>query len=467
MDENIKDLITEIYLDHFKEIYQRSEPELVNEIHNVVQENADHISELYFDLLLSAEGNDNLFNKETIESDVKLGFKNWLNKLFIYQDSDEQIIEFIHYQLQVGRKFVRMNMPSHLLNLGTRFLKMQLCKLITDDSRSVRKTHDTFIQITMVIDTCMSITMEAYLYDRLMNERRSQALLNHIAGAELAEACQTVRADLYGWHTNFLSTMLRPGNIVRTALPAISQAPFALWVRHKAKVIFHESEDVAGIDNEINVIENKLDSIVEYKNKQEMDAFLAIVQEIENSVNRIAFFLASLTEHAHTSETCRDPLTKLYSRRYLDIILQKETNLALTNNSPYMLLMLDVDDFKQVNDTHGHPEGDKVIQNIADLINESVRATDYVFRYGGDEFLILLVNAKKDRAEELATEIILKVGNHSAPSANDTNKAISATSISIGIAEFTGSLDYNSVIKKADTALMSAKRKGKNMYAVS
>jgi len=103
----------------------------------------------------------------------------------------------------------------------------------------------------------------------------------------------------------------------------------------------------------------------------------------------------------------KDDLTKAYNRKLLDIIMQYEESLYKQEKSDYILIMFDIDKFKQMNDDHGHVFGDIILRNVALCINDRVRSSDFVVRYGGDEFLVVQTNATEksiqffiDRIEE-------------------------------------------------------------------
>ncbi len=85
----------------------------------------------------------------------------------------------------------------------------------------------------------------------------------------------------------------------------------------------------------------------------------------------------------------RDELTRLFNRKVLDIIMQYEESIYQENKGDYILIMFDVDEFKKMNDQHGHVYGDIVLRNVAKCINDKVRSSDFVVRYGGDEFLVV------------------------------------------------------------------------------
>jgi len=165
-----------------------------------------------------------------------------------------------------------------------------------------------------------------------------------------------------------------------------------------------------------------------------------------------------LMEHLREN-ALRDAMTGLYNRRFLEEYVSALVAGSQRRKSPFSVLMLDLDFFKQVNDTHGHEAGDKVIKTLADILLRNVRASDMAVRYGGEEFLILLTDtgaegalkvAEKIRAEVEATKIPLPGG-------------MLQKTLSIGVAEFPGDSDsFWQVVKFADVALYKAKSTGRN-----
>ena len=104
-----------------------------------------------------------------------------------------------------------------------------------------------------------------------------------------------------------------------------------------------------------------------------------------------------------------DPLTQSFNRRYLDRLMEKEINRAGRNGTQIAFLMIDVDEFKSVNTRFGHIVGDTILREVADVIRKSVRASDTVVRYGGDEFLVILTEAVEFDAERVIARIEQRV----------------------------------------------------------
>jgi diguanylate cyclase (GGDEF)-like protein len=164
-------------------------------------------------------------------------------------------------------------------------------------------------------------------------------------------------------------------------------------------------------------------------------------------------------------QAVRDSLTGLYNRRYLDETLPREIHRAGRHNQPVSVLVLDIDNFKRFNDTFGHDAGDIVIKSLANLMLSAIRTNDIACRYGGEEFIIILLNAPTDIALERAEQL-----RESASNLAITYKGqqLDAVTVSIGVSTFPKhGTNRDELIVKSDMALASAKSNGKNRVAVS
>ncbi|MFZ2493126.1 MAG: GGDEF domain-containing protein [Thermoanaerobaculia bacterium] len=158
----------------------------------------------------------------------------------------------------------------------------------------------------------------------------------------------------------------------------------------------------------------------------------------------------------------RDVLTGLYNRWYVLEKIESEINRALRHNTPVSLLMLDLDHFKRVNDTYGHPAGDQVLQVVGKLLRDSCRIYDVPARYGGEEFCIVLPETHIGNSTTVAERIRERL----AVTFVDCGGSRIGVTASMGIAGF-GSVDETdlsaaSLIERADQALYTAKSRGRN-----
>lgn len=148
-----------------------------------------------------------------------------------------------------------------------------------------------------------------------------------------------------------------------------------------------------------------------------------------------------------------DGLTGLYNQRHFFKELDKEMERAVRQGTPLSLLLFDLDDFKAYNDLNGHLEGDKVLKSVAQAVLRAIRRVDSAFRYGGDEFTVILPGASKEEASQVAERI--KKSFKTMPYLQEIN-------LSIGLVEFKPQYDLTAFIQHADEAMYSAKKMGGN-----
>ena len=158
-------------------------------------------------------------------------------------------------------------------------------------------------------------------------------------------------------------------------------------------------------------------------------------------------------------QSVRDPLTGLFNRRYLEESLGRELIRAQRQNTSVSLIMGDIDHFKNVNDTYGHPAGDKVLKAFGELIKKYSRGSDIYCRYGGEEFLLVCPEMSSEKAYERAEQLRMEIS--ATPIISDG--AVITVRASFGIASYPqhGDTD-NALISAADNALYEAKNAGRN-----
>lgn len=204
----------------------------------------------------------------------------------------------------------------------------------------------------------------------------------------------------------------------------------------------HELKD----ENELAIIHQSFNDLhCELQNKMEQ------LNEVSKKLMDSNF---KLKEQATT-----DKLTSLYNRRYFDVRLMEEASRSDRYKQKLSLIMIDFDDFKRYNDVYGHQTGDKLLQEMANLIRNSVRKSDMVFRYGGDEFAVLVLGCDVKKAEHVAKELVKKVSNHQFEDLR--GQALERITISCGVACYSGKLEE--FVAEADKYLLAAKSAGKGL----
>mgnify|MGYP005844499709 CR=1 FL=1 len=204
-----------------------------------------------------------------------------------------------------------------------------------------------------------------------------------------------------------------------------------------------------------------------YQLCHEQGVFSEPVQQLAvTAAEHIGLALANMRlREALRYQAIRDPLTGLYNRRYMEEALERELHRARRHAMPIAVLMLDVDHFKRFNDTFGHAAGDVVLRELGCLFQSSIRGEDIACRYGGEEFILIFVDAPLDVVQQRAEEIRKAVRQLSVVYCD---QSLGIVTISLGLAMFPEhSVTVEELLHRADAALYQAKVGGRNRLVVA
>ena len=237
--------------------------------------------------------------------------------------------------------------------------------------------------------------------------------------------------------------------VMRTGTPIIGMVEkwdrkdgTALWFSASKYPLYNESGQIVGT----------------WGTSRDVTALKSAEEELERVNARLEQANAKLLDLAVIDE-----LSGLFNRRNFDEVLQKvfENFSRLRENenpSSFCLLLLDIDDFKSINDTYGHIEGDNAIRAVANLLTARARNSDYSFRYGGDEYAVILPNTTHKGGVELAERLRLIVENNPIHIGDE----VITLTVSIGVSCFSSQQEAKDMLLEADTNLYACKHEGKN-----
>jgi len=193
----------------------------------------------------------------------------------------------------------------------------------------------------------------------------------------------------------------------------------------------------------------------------------APLRQSDGEIRHVLITVQDVTERAISQRrlrelNIRDQLTGAYNRRFLDSRLAEEVKRHARYDRPLSVIMLDVDFFKKVNDQYGHEAGDRVLAEVAGRLSASIRKTDCLVRYGGEEFCCILPETALDNARLLA-ERFRQAVEQLAIAAGESELRVT---ISLGVARLEGGDTPASFLKRADEALYDAKQGGRNQVRV-
>lgn len=172
-------------------------------------------------------------------------------------------------------------------------------------------------------------------------------------------------------------------------------------------------------------------------------------------VTLLLSWLGWIRQHLATT----DALTGVANRYQLGELLEHQYERAVTHQTPFAILLVDLDHFKAINDTFGHAAGDAVLADVSALLLRSLRKTDFVGRWGGDEFLVVLPNATLHEAAELAERIRATLAGH-------MFRDVGAVTVTIGVQSYRTGQGIHALLAAADEALYAAKSEGRNSVGI-
>jgi diguanylate cyclase len=298
-----------------------------------------------------------------------------------------------------------------------------------------------------------------------------EAVQNLIAGPldvrALEEATRSLKEVIYkqGQLKHSLSDVkLTVKNMMMTFIDRLGQVAASTGDFHEK--IGGYSEKISKADN-IAELNNILDEvlketrIVQSEALKARDKMVLARQEVQDAENRIHTLEAKLQ---HLSELVReDQLTGSLNRRGLDDVFERETARADRRGTPLCIAILDLDDFKKLNDTYGHIAGDAALKHLVKIVKDTLRSMDVIARFGGEEFLILMPETSVEAAASTMTRLQRELTKHFF--LHDNEKVL--ITFSAGVALRRPNEEQTELVKRADKAMYTAKQTGKNRVVVA
>lgn len=426
-------------------------------------ENNEQLATHFYAVMLEDQIAHQFLTHEKVKSALHSSMKKWVVTIFEL-DAGSDLEPMVQEQIHVGMVHARVNVPVHVVLRGARSLKQKYAELLaTADhiDHTVRTSVLSFISLS--IDFAMEIMAGAYAstHDRSARAEESYRLFSMAQDVTAEKEHQ--RAALLNWENSVMYEHALNRDAVK--LPRIGASDFGLWFKHKGAHVFQGSYESDVIITAMTDLDSRiLPALGQEDGPLDPSEQVERVRELHAQARVVGTHLERLFEQRNELEAGRDALTRLLSRRFLDVILSKEVNYARHSGTTFALVAIDIDFFKDVNDTYGHDSGDMVLQQFAQLLNEQTRGGDYVFRLGGEEFLVLLVDVQREAALRVAEKLRQNVMEESFRVRHDTMINIT---VSIGVALHDGHPDHSRILRSADDALYRAKNGGRNSVVVA
>lgn len=433
--------------------------ESLETICGLVKQNSSDLANYFYGNMLNDEDASSFLSHDQVKARLSKSLQKWLINLYNITPAYD-LTATLQQQVTVGEVHARIKIPIHLVLRGARCLKDRFASLLMQTQLEQKQLNACYQLYCDLIDIAMELMSQAYTLSSDQGSRSEEVYRLFSISQNLATERERQKAALLDWENKLMFEYTL--GVESVPLPLLRLSDFGLWFHHKGAHAFHDYVETRTITTSIKFVDEELlprftqaDITPEEK--------LQVLRSIRDTTHSIKFHLDDVFSRSSEMESGRDVLTRLLNRRFLPTVLSREISHARANSSTFAIVLLDVDYFKLINDTHGHDAGDAVLQQLSSVLINTCRSGDFVFRMGGEEFLLVLVDIELDAAKVVTEKIRKEIEKELFTLAN--NQKVNVTA-SLGLTMYEGHPDYDVLLQLADKALYDAKHAGRNRVAI-
>ncbi|WP_079437118.1 GGDEF domain-containing protein [Zoogloea sp. LCSB751] len=427
----------------------------------IIERDRAELADRFYEQMLADPGAVQFLSAQAVEAHLKPGLQRWMEMLFCHR-SVEELVSALALQRHVGEVHARAQIPVQLVARGFRFLKQAInARLIATELGREALVH-AVLYVDHLTDIAFEEMSSAFILSAERSARTDEAYKMHEAGRNLALEREKQSVAILEWEARVYRLLASGAPF--DDMPTLLDSEFGLWLHHKAPLLFEDTRELPLIEACVEHIDQSLFPRLsgERDSPADGDGNRTLTRAVLVEIEELKYLLRNMFDHIMELEVGRDVLTHLFNRRFLPSIMRREISLARKHDCSFCVLMMDIDHFKRINDEHGHDAGDRVLQQVAALIVGQLRAGDFVFRYGGEEFLAVLAEIDLPKAVVVAEKIRQRIADSDVFLAGGETLRVT---MSIGLAGSDGHPDYQRLIDRADKALYAAKEAGRNRVA--
>lgn len=396
---------------------------------------------------------------DKVRDRLKPGMQQWLLEVLTATAGD--VDSLVARQRVVGDVHARIGVPVDLVSRGARELKGRLFRRIEELADDPGLALGTSVLISLSIDLALEIMTQAYVVAR----ERSNAIDASYRLFSLIQNISTERerqrALLLDWE-NALLYNIAGRTHVSVEECGLRRSEFGLWFTHKALASFGNSDETREVAKLMEQTDQRLAEAL--PNADDPQVRQDLLRAVRVNLTRIRALMGLMFENIGDLEAGRDALTSLLNRRFLPTVLRREIEQHRRSGDGFALLLLDLDHFKPINDIHGHEAGDRALHHLATVLTQATRGSDYLFRYGGEEFVVVLGSVNQSQALTIAENLRQRVATSPAMLTDGTTLSMT---VSIGVAMHDDHPDYEHLLARADAAMYQAKKRGRDCVVLA
>ncbi len=415
------------------------------------------IDEILEELELQIMGaNCKVFYTEDEKNSILNYYKQVLHALFL--DKRDKVLEIFH---ELSNLKIFQNIPYSIFFNEIEFIKNKVANKVLLE-RNANKLFELFELFREIENSIAKVFLSSYTQE-LINKN-----VLRIRAIEIFKEKKIIK--YYEQHLDWLNDLaFSIHNFDTNLFPQTNSklCEFGKWLDSDGKMTISNNSQYATLTlahDKLHQLSSRIKSHMSSKNKIEYMLILSMLQKCEYLSIDIGIELSFIKSSEYMQKAHYDTLTKLLNRNYLDDIYENEFRLAKLTDKTFSIAMCDLDHFKVINDTYGHESGDIVLKSFASFLKATLRETDYIIRYGGEEFIIIFPLTPIENGIKLLERFRVNLENFNIQIAT---KKINITA-SFGIIEVDPShadryeFNIENSIRKVDQKLYLAKTNGRN-----
>ncbi|ENO86353.1 diguanylate cyclase [Thauera linaloolentis] len=437
-------------------LFDQTPPAARAAVRDLIEKQRHVLADAFYERMMQDTEARSFLDNGIVHDRLHASMQRWLSTLFSCE-TQEQFVTAMAMQRHVGEVHSRVDVPVNIVARGARTLKNQIGLHLAHGTLDRNGLVEAVMYVDSLIDLAFEVMSSAFVASHERTARIDEAYRSFSSGQNMSLERERQRSALLDWENRYLQAVMTalPGD----DLPRINGSSFGLWMQHKAPAVFRGPSELHAVRALMRSIDDTLLPLCAQQLGNNPGEVRHLLKQVQSKVSELKFLTESMFERLIDLESGKDALTQLLNRRFLPAILARESEIARTEGKPFALLLIDVDHFKHINDEYGHQAGDRVLQQVAMILQNSVRAGDFVFRYGGEEFLVVLVEMSHAHAMRVAEKIRTRIADERLLISNGGQLDIT---VSIGVAMHDGHPDYQRLVNRADNAMYRAKQGGRN-----
>lgn len=447
-----------------KELHSQKNKPVFEQVLAVIASHSEEIVIYFYRQLLNNTAAIKFLNHDAVKTRVRITLTRWLIDTFTYHATLEELDCYYQYQCKIGHVHARIDLPMSLTHYGMNIIKSEVLITLKNSILERDALADAMILAAQMLDWALVVIDESYEQDMVINEKNVQSLKMHISAHNLAFDYERLCISLSEWMRNLL-LLIAQNKYDASEQSTIRHSNFGLWISHKAHLFLTGRPELPLLVTLLDNIDEEMRALATFTRQKNEAAVEETLNRLNVVVSKSIWILSNLAKDVIDEENGRDPLTHLFNRRYLETVMRHETNYSLEHGILFGVLMIDIDFFKRINDIYGYENGDHILEQLAEIFIQQVRAGDFVFRLGSENFLIVLADVDQIVIFRVA-EKIRSIVEKFKFGLNDKTITVSIT-VSLGTAIHNRHPDFNYTIELADEALAFAKESGRNKVVVA